>query len=95
MFARVQVLHQPADKLDALTDAARSQLPALRELAGFNGCYYLIDRDNQKALVISLWETEQDLRQFEADTPARQRSAAQANIQPPPSEVFEVAFRAA
>ncbi len=94
VFARVQTLHQPADKLEGVTEAGREQLPALRELSGFKGCYCLIDRDNENALVISLWETEEDLRQFEAPTALRERTAAQVGITPPPSEIFEVALQA-
>ena len=64
MFARVQTIHQPAEKLDELTKLAREQLPAAPELPGFSGFYFLIDRDNEKALVISLWETEEDLSRW-------------------------------
>ena len=67
MFARVQTVHQPAEKLDEMTKLAREQLPAAHELPGFKGFYYLIDRDNGKALVISLWATEEDLHQLEAN----------------------------
>ncbi len=94
MLARVQTLHQPADKLEAVTEAGRQQLPALRELSGFKGCYCLIDRNNEKALVISLWDTLENLRQFEAPTALRERTAAQVGIKPPPSEIFEVALQA-
>ena len=94
MFARVQTLHQPADKLDGVAEAGREQLPALHEISGFEGCLYLIDRDNEKALVISLWETEADLRRFEAPAAERERTAAQIGLTPPPSEIFEVALRA-
>jgi heme-degrading monooxygenase HmoA len=94
MFARIQTLHQPADKLAEVAEAGRQQLPTLRELSGFKGCYCLIDRNDEKALVISLWETEEDVRQFEASTAERRRSAAQVGVEPPPSEIFEVALQA-
>jgi heme-degrading monooxygenase HmoA len=95
MFARVQTVHQPAEKLDEMTEVARKQLPAAaRELPGFRGFYYLIDRDTPKALVISLWETEEELRQVEANAALRERTAAEAGIESPPSEIFEVAFQA-
>ena len=55
MFARVQTIHQPAEKLDHMTKIAQKQLPAASQLPGFRGFQYLIDRDNAKALVISLW----------------------------------------
>lgn len=35
MFARIQTLHQPAEKLDELTNVVRKQLPAAHELPGF------------------------------------------------------------
>lgn len=95
MFARVQTVHQPAEKLDQLTKIAREQLPAARELPGFKGFQYLVDRENGKALVISLWETEEDLRQVETNASMREHTEAEANIESPPSELFEVALRVA
>jgi heme-degrading monooxygenase HmoA len=94
MFARVQTVHQPSEKLAETAEVARQHLPAARELPGFRGFYYLVDRDAAKALVISLWETEEELRQVEADAAARERTAAEAGIESPPSEVFEVAIHA-
>jgi heme-degrading monooxygenase HmoA len=94
VFARVQTLHQPADKLAQVAEAGRQQLPALRELPGFKGCYCLIDRNEEKALVISLWEREEDVRRFEASTTDRRRSAADVGVEPPASEIFEVALEA-
>jgi heme-degrading monooxygenase HmoA len=93
MYARVQTVHQPAEKLDEMTKIARDQLPTARELPGFRGFYYLIDRDNGKALVISLWETEEDLHQVEANVASRERTAAAAGVESPPSELFEVALQ--
>lgn len=95
MFARVQTLNHPVAKLEQLTETGRTQLPAAHGLQGFKGFYYLIDRENEKGMVISLWETEQDLRELEANTAMRERTAAEAGITPPPSEVFEVVLHAA
>jgi len=95
VFARVQTLHEPAEKLDELAAIARQQLPSAHELAGFSGFYYLIDRANEQALVISLWETEDDLRKVEAGGAAvREHVEAEAGVRSPPAEVFEVALRA-
>ncbi len=95
MFARVQTVHQPAEKLDELTKVARDQLPAAHELPGFSGFYYLIDRDNGKALVISFWETEEDLLQLEANNASmREHIKAEARLESPSSEIFEVALQA-
>lgn len=95
MFARVQTVRQPADKLDALAKVAGEQFAAAPELTGFKNLYYLIDRDNGKALVITLWETEADLLRLEANNEeARAHVRAEAGVEPPPSEIFEVAFAA-
>jgi heme-degrading monooxygenase HmoA len=93
MFARVQTVHQPVEKLDEMTEVARKQLPAARELPGFRGFTYLVDRDNAKAMVVSLWETEDDARQMEANAAIRERTAAETGVQSPPSEFFEVALQ--
>jgi heme-degrading monooxygenase HmoA len=95
MFARVQTVHQPAEKLEELTKLAREQLPTAHELRGFGGFYYLVDRDNQKALVISLWETEEDLRQVETNAASmREHITAEARLESPLAEIFEVALQA-
>ncbi len=94
MFARVQTVHQPAEKLDEMTEVARKQLPTAHELPGFKGFYYLINRDNAKALVISLWETEEHVRQIEANAALRERTTAETGIKSPPSEIFEVTLQA-
>ena len=93
MFARVQTVHQPASKLDELAEVARHQLPAAHTLQGFKGFYYLTDRENEKALVISLWQTEEDLRQLEVSA-VRQHAEAEAGMKSPPSEIFEVTLQA-
>ena len=94
MFARVQTVHQSAEKLDALAQLAAEQVTAAPELPGFRDFCYLVDRDNGKALVISFWETEADLRRLEANNASvREQVKAEARLESPLSEVFEVAFR--
>lgn len=95
MFARLQTVNQPAEKLDELAQLAREQLPGARELEGFRGFYYLIDRDHDKALVLSLWESEEDVRRLEANNAAmREHVRQEARIESPQSEIFEVALQA-
>jgi heme-degrading monooxygenase HmoA len=93
MFARVQTVHAPAEKLDALANLAAEQLAAVPQLAGFRDFYYLVDRANGNALVVSFWETEADPRRLEANNASvREKVKAQARLDSPSSEVFEVAF---
>ena len=94
-FADRQTLHQPAETLDDLTEVAREQLPSARELSGFSGFYYLINRENGKALVISLWDTEEGLRQVEANSAAvREHVEAEVGLKSPPTEIFQVTLQA-
>lgn len=95
MFARLQTVHQPADRLDKLAELARDQLPGARALEGFRGFYYLVDRENGKALVLSLWETEADVRRLEANNAAmREHVKHEARLESPAAEIFEVALTA-
>jgi heme-degrading monooxygenase HmoA len=96
MFARVQTVHQPAEKLEALAKLASEQLAAAPDLPGFREFYYLIDRDNGKALVITFWETEADLRRLEANNASvREQVREEARLESPTAEIFEVARSAA
>ena len=93
MFARMQTVNQPIEKLEALAELAREQLAAMPDVPGFRDLYYLIDRENEKALVLSFWETEDDVRRLEAGNEAmRERVKAEARLESPTSELFEVAF---
>ncbi|HET9103674.1 MAG TPA: hypothetical protein VFN55_10000 [Solirubrobacteraceae bacterium] len=93
MLARVQTVHQPTEKLDELTRLAREQFATAPELPGLSGFYYLIDRDNGKALVISLWESEEDLHHLEASNASlREHIKAEARLESPRAEIFEVAL---
>ena len=95
MFARIQTVHQPAEKLNEMTKFAREQLPSSHKLQGFRGFYFLIDRENGKALMISFWETWEDVQQLEASNASlRERTAAATGVESPPSELFEVALQA-
>lgn len=95
MFARLQTVYQPAEKLDQLAELAREQLPGARELEGFRGFYYLVDRDNGKALVLSLWDSEEDVRRLEAENESmREHVRQEARLESPASEIYEVALEA-
>ncbi|BBB02181.1 hypothetical protein RVR_9933 [Actinacidiphila reveromycinica] len=93
MFARVQTFHQPTEKLDELATVGRERLAAA-EPPGYKGFQYLVDREHGKALLISFWDSEEDLRRLEAGNAAtRAQVKAEAGVEPPAAEVFEVALR--
>ena len=91
MLARVNSTEAAADQLAGLIEFARKGLPQVREVPGFKGFYLLADRQSGKIVSISLWESEEELRQFE-DQGAQIRKAATSDvgISPTPVEIYEV-----
>ncbi|HET9173163.1 MAG TPA: antibiotic biosynthesis monooxygenase [Actinospica sp.] len=90
MFVRVQTFHQPAEELDKLGALVREQFAAQAEPPGFKGFQFLVDRENGKALLVSYWETEEDLVRLEATNAAMRERARERGVEPPVAEVFEV-----
>lgn len=63
MFARVHVLQTTPEQSDAGLEIVRDQLlPWLRDASGYRGLIRLLDRENGKTLVISLWADEESLQ---------------------------------
>ena len=94
MYARIQTFHQPVDKLDGLAAIIEAQFAGDARPQGLKGAQFLVDRENGKALLISLWETADALRRLEAhNDAAREQVRAKAGIEPPAAEIFEVAFQ--
>ena len=73
MFARVHVLQTTPEQSDTGLEIVREQLlPWLRDTSGYRGLIRLLDRENGRTLVISLWADEQSL---DASTEAGERLA--------------------
>lgn len=73
MFARVHVLQTTPEQSDAGLKIFQEQLlPWLRDASGYRGLIRLVDRQNGKTLVISLWADEESLQ---ASTEAGERLA--------------------
>lgn len=95
MFARLQTFHQSAEKLDELADVVREQIAVTPQPPGFRGFNFLVDRENGKALLISFWESEEDVRRLEANNAAmREHVKAETGVESPMAEIFEVALQA-
>jgi heme-degrading monooxygenase HmoA len=62
MFARVSTFHGSPDQIDEAIRVGREQiLLRLRELDGYKGFYYLVDRQSGKGFSITLWESEETM----------------------------------
>jgi heme-degrading monooxygenase HmoA len=63
VWARVSTYQGSSEQLDAAVNRI-DELP-LREMSGFECAYLLIDRSSGKALTLTLWESEDALRESE------------------------------
>jgi heme-degrading monooxygenase HmoA len=69
MHARLSTYEGPAEGLDGLVDGFDKLTDQLRQVAGFEGGYVLVDRASGNAATLTLWTDEQ----------AAQESARQAD----------------
>ena len=79
MFARVSTYQGSPQQIDEGLDHARqSILPRVQEVDGFEGVYYLVDRQSGKALSITLWESEEAMRASEEEANKLRGESAEA-----------------
>jgi heme-degrading monooxygenase HmoA len=63
VFARVHVLQTTPEQSDTGLEIVREQLlPWLRDTSGYRGLIRLLDRENGRTLVVSLWADEEALQ---------------------------------
>ena len=58
MFARVGTYDKGGDEV---VQGFQSQTDALQQVDGFKGAYFLVDRDGDKAMTVTLWESREAL----------------------------------
>lgn len=79
MYARVNILEGPPDKMDEGMRYFREQiLPDLKQTDGFKGTISLHDRQTGKTLGITFWESEEDIRATEEGANQRRGEVAEA-----------------
>src|ERR1700759_5348392 len=61
MFARVITAEAGSEGFDGAIRRAEQQLPGARQLPGFKGYYLLTDAETGKIIIISLWETREQM----------------------------------
>jgi hypothetical protein len=96
MYARAITFQYQPGKVDQAVEILRATvLPELRQLAGFAGATNLIDRDNNKVVGITFWQTAADLQASGASLadPHIQERLAKVSVffaAPPVAENYEV-----
>ena len=74
MYARVSTAEVQPGKMDEVIAVSRDAgLPAARQQPGFKGALWLTDRDANKLMAVSLWETREDMETGEQSGYYRER----------------------
>jgi len=89
MFARVITAQAGPQGVDSFLGLAREQLPAASQQPGFKGFYVLTGAETGKVMIISLWETRE---QMPAGVQDQGRPAT--GLTPPDLETYEVMLHA-
>jgi hypothetical protein len=92
VHARVgTVAMSPEDFEQGIKIMSTQALPAIRLLHGYKGGLVLGDREAGKALYVTFWETEEDLRRSEAEAGMLRADTAEAlGVGAIPIECYEV-----
>jgi heme-degrading monooxygenase HmoA len=94
MYARVSTfLGSPAAIDDAVANARDNVAPAMQKMDGFQGLMVLVDRASGRSIAVTLWDSEEKLRESERDASRVRRDSATATHETILSvERFEIAL---
>jgi heme-degrading monooxygenase HmoA len=91
MHARVSTYAGASDELVAGFDRATGPV---QEIDGFAGAYFLVDRDGNKAMSITLWDSDEALQaSVERANQLREEAAGGAGVPVESVDHFEVAIK--
>lgn len=97
MYARMTVAQPQAERFDdAVSSVETVFMAAAREQRGYQGFLLLTDRETQRLVGISLWETEDDLRNSSSSSGYYQSGIsafAEMLASPPETSTFDVSLR--
>ncbi len=79
MFARMITAQAGAEGFDGTIRLFEQQLPVARQLPGFKGYYLLTDAETGKVVVISPWETREQMDAVTAGGVVRHPGPAQSS----------------
>lgn len=82
MYARVSTYQGPPDQIDAGVRYTQENIvPRVHQIDGFEGVYFLVDRQSGKALSITLWKSEEAMHASEEEANRLRSEAAEAGSQ--------------
>jgi hypothetical protein len=96
MYARVtHFASEPAELGEGIRRINESIIPWAKQIPGFKGGFWLVDRKSGKGFGVTLFESEEAIRSSEASAKQqRDQTAASGVAQPMEVEVYEVVAQA-
>jgi heme-degrading monooxygenase HmoA len=76
MYARATTLRTSPDRIEEGVQDYRSGLAEFRAIEGNRGAFLLVDRDSGKGIGVTLWESEEAMRNSRAQADQLRRQAA-------------------
>jgi len=94
MFARVITAQIGSEGLEDVIRLAKKQLPSAREQPGFKGYYLLTDAENSKLMIISLWETRDQMEAVAGPSGIRDEGVSATGLSQLNLETYELTMHA-
>ena len=94
MFARVITAQAGTQGFDSFIRVAREQLPGARQQPGLKGYYVLTDPESGKIIIISLWESREQMEAVGAGRPGgiQDQAVPATGLTQPHLETYDVAM---
>ena len=91
MFARLGAWQGSAEELERWIERGREHVkPSIRQDAGLKAAYWLVDRESGKALIVTLWESEEAMRASEEARRRRQAATSAVTGAQVTTERYEI-----
>lgn len=94
MFARVITAQAGPEGFDGAIRLAEQQIPGARAQPGFKGYYLLTDAQTGKLVILSLWETREQMEAVAGSSGIREEGVSGAGLSELHLETCEVALAA-
>lgn len=94
MFARVITAQAGPEGFDGAIRLAEQQLPSARAQSGFKGYYLLTDAESGNLVILSLWETREQMEAVAGPSGVRHEGISATGLTQLHLETYEVAMAA-
>jgi len=96
MFARILRIQTHLDRIDEAAGLFKDQVvPSIKSIKGHIGASFMADRKTGNCVIMTLWETEEDLIETEHSRIFQEQLVKfmQYFITPPIREIYEVLYK--